>query len=659
MILERIPAGARSLDRSFLIHHQQDHQSTMKRLDPKTDGASADVTAEHIEALKALFPECVTEGKVDFDILRELLGDEIEERPERYSFNWNGKSRARRIAQTPSTGTLRPCPEESVNWDTTQNIFIEGDNLEVLKLLQKSYHKRVKMIYIDPPYNTGNEFIYPDKYQDNLDTYLRYTGQTDDKGLKLSSNAETSGRYHTNWLNMMLPRLKLARNLLSDDGVIFISIDDHEARNLRALCDEVFGDENFVATLIWQKVFSPKNTAKHFSEDHDYIVVYARSKDEWTPELLPRSDDAVARYSNPDSDPRGPWASSDLAARNYYGEGRYTVIGPTGREFEPGKGLYWRHSKEKFHELDRDRRIWWGEDGSNTPRLKRFLSDVKDGVIPQTLLLHKQVGHTQEAKKELLEFAEFEETENILNSVKPTRLLRHLLKVGTCCDSAHIVVDFFAGSAPLGHACLLQNREDGGNRRFILVQLPEPLPVREKTASTIFDIGKSRLRNVTKALFEHDAKQVSVSDPSAKQLVLGAGFRVFSLDASNIKPWDADFNDLEPSLLAAVENIKPDRTELDILYELLLKYGLDLAVPVEERTIEGKTVYVVGGGALIVCLADEITLEAVEGIAALKLELQPEITRVVFKDAGFPDDVVKTNTVQILRQAGIEDVKSL
>jgi adenine-specific DNA-methyltransferase len=322
----------------------------MRKLDPQKDGTSANILRDNIEHLKELFPDCVTEGKVDFDVLRQLLGGEIDDRPERYSFSWNGKSLARRIAQTPSTGTLRPCPEESVNWDMTQNIFIEGDNLEVLKLLQKSYHKRVKMIYIDPPYNTGNEFIYPDKYQDNLDTYLRYTGQTDERGLRLSANADTSGRYHTNWLNMMLPRLKLARNLLSDDGAIFVSIDDHEQGNLRALCDEVFGEENFVATLIWQKVFSPKNTAKYFSGDHDYIAVYARQKEQWTPQLLARSDDAVARYSNPDQDPRGPWASSDLAARNYYSEGRYTIEGPTGRKFEPGKGLYWRHSKDKFEE---------------------------------------------------------------------------------------------------------------------------------------------------------------------------------------------------------------------------------------------------------------------------------------------------------------------
>jgi len=339
------------------------------------DGASKDVIGENIQALKIIFPEAFTEGKVDFDTLRQLLGDAVDENEEKYGFNWFGKKRARQIALTPSTGTLRPCPEESVDWDTTQNLFIEGDNLEVLKLLQKSYANKVKMIYIDPPYNTGKEFIYPDKYQDNLDTYLRYTGQKGDEGFKTSSNTESSGRYHTNWLNMMYPRLKLARNLLKDDGVIFISIDDNEVGSLRKICDEVFGEENFITTVIWQRVYSPKNSAKYFSEDHDYILVFAKNAEVWRPTLLPRTAEANARYKNPDNDPRGPWKASDLTARNYYGAGMYEVVGPTGRKFTPGKGRYWRQSYENFKILEKDNQIWWGPDKNSMPAQKRFLSE--------------------------------------------------------------------------------------------------------------------------------------------------------------------------------------------------------------------------------------------------------------------------------------------
>jgi adenine-specific DNA-methyltransferase len=644
----------------------------IEKLNPGTDGTSKDLLAENIEKLRELFPEAFTESsdekgsrwKVNFDCLREILGNFVEEKQERYNFSWYGKSRARMIAQTPSTGTLRPCPEESVDWDSTKNIFIEGDNLEVLKLLQKSYHKKVKMIYIDPPYNTGNEFIYPDKFSDNLETYLKYTRQIDSEGRKFSVNTEQGGRYHTNWLNMMFPRLKLARNLLKDDGAIFISIDDHECSRLHQLCNEIFGEENFIATVIWQKVFSPKNTAAYFSEDHDYVLVYAKRKEKWSPQLLPRSEEAVARYTNADKDPRGEWSSSDLTARNFYGDGQYEVTGPTGKTFGPGKGRYWRQNITKFKELDEDGRIWWGADQNNMPRLKRFLSEVKDGVVPQTLLLHKIGGNTQEAKKELLEYAQFNETENVLNSVKPTKLLRHLLKIASTSNQEDIILDFFAGSAPLGHALMLQNHKDKGNRKYILVQLPEPLPKDEPNVKTIADLGKSRLRNVAKFLTSKRGKENFDKQnklPGINEIFPQSdlGFKVFKLDSSNIIPWDADFDNLEDALFKAVENIKSDRSESDVLYELLLKYGLDLAVPIEKREINKKTVYIIGAGALIVCLDKDITLDTVQGIAQLKQELNPAVMRVVFRDSGFRDDVVKTNTIQILKQAGIEDVKSL
>ena len=630
----------------------------MDKLDPKTDGASQDIVAENIDKLRELFPDAFTEGsdangprwKVDFDALKGCLGEYVEDERERYSFTWNGKARARRIAQTPSTGTLRPCPEESVNWDTTQNLFIEGDNLEVLKLLQKSYHKQVKMIYIDPPYNTGGEFIYPDRFQDNLDTYLRYTGQVDDDGFKTSANSESAGRYHTNWLNMMYPRLRLARNLLKDDGVIFVSIDDHEVQNLRQIMDEVFGPENFIATIMWQKVFSPKNSARHFSVDHDYLIVYARSSETWTPQLLPRTKGQDDLYKNPDNDPRGPWTSSDLSARNYYGAGSYAVTSPGGRVFDgPAPGRYWSISETRFWELNAENRIWWGTDKNSMPRFKRFLNKVQAGRVPQTLWKYSDVGHTQEAKKELLSRLEFDSSESVFDTPKPTRLMQQMLRIGTKNDEQAIVLDFFAGSATLGDATMQLNAEDGGDRRYILAQLPEQTDAEDY--ATIADMGKARLRAAIKS--------ISVDDDKAHAKTTDLGFKVFKLSDSNIVPWAPSAGDLKTSLFDSVDNIRHDRSEADVLSELLLKYGLDLAVPIEARDINGKTVHIIGAGALVVCLADTVGLELVNGIAALKTELAPEVMRVVFKDNGFTDDVVKTNAVQILRQAGVEDVKSL
>jgi adenine-specific DNA-methyltransferase len=625
--------------------------------DPETK--SADILAENIARLKELFPEAFTEGKVDFEVLKQLLGGAVDEREEKYGLNWHGKRRARQLALTPSTGTLRPCPEDSVDWDTTQNLMIEGDNLEVLKLFQKSYAGKVKLIYIDPPYNTGNDFIYPDNFQDNIRNYLELTGQVDGEGRKLSSNTEASGRFHTDWLNMMYPRLKLARNLLREDGSIFISIDDNEVDNLRKVCDEIFGPENFIATVIWQKVFSPKNTAAYFSEDHDYIIVYAKQKETWEPQLLPRSEETVARYGNPDNDPRGPWMSGAIQARNYYSKGQYEVTSPSGKKFSNPKGTYWRYSFERFQQLDKDNRIWWGETGDGVPRLKRFISEVKAGVVPQTLWKYEDVGHTQEAKEELLKYVEFENSENILNSVKPTRLLRHIIRIGTS-DSDDLVLDFFAGSGPTGHAVLAQNAEDGGKRRFILVQLPEPLPLPEKSATTIADLAKSRIRKVAKSLREDAAGKLKIENGARADL----GFRVFKLASSNIRAWEPDRENLPQTLEASVEHLKTDRTEADILFELLLKLGLDLTVPIEEKVIAGKTVHSIGAGTLLVCLASQITREGVEplalGIADWHKALSPAgESTVVFRDSAFADDVAKTNLTAILQQHGLENVRSL
>ena len=407
----------------------------------KLDLTTPDFTDENVARLAKLFPNCLTEtvdesgrtrAAIDFDLLKQELSADIVEGPaERYHLNWPGKRAALREANRPIDKTLRPVREESVDFDTTRNLFIEGDNLDALKLLQETYLGKVKMIYIDPPYNTGKDFIYKDNFTGDKAEHLEASGQVDEEGGKLVANPESNGRYHSDWLSMMYPRLKLARNLLREDGVIFISIDDNEQAALKKICDEIFGEDNFVANVIWQKVFSPKNSAQYFSEDHDHIMVYARVKSAWSPNLLPRSDESKARYSNPDNDSRGPWLSGAMQARNQYTKGQYEVTSPSGAKFSNPKGTYWRFSFEKFQDLDSDDRVWWGADGSNVPRLKRFLSEVKQGVVPQTLWKFSDVGHTQEAKEELIQYVNFQNTENVLNSVKPSRLVERMLQIGT------------------------------------------------------------------------------------------------------------------------------------------------------------------------------------------------------------------------------------
>lgn len=615
----------------------------------KLNGETLNIVNENIEKLKQLFPEACKEGKIDFETLKAELGESVENAEERYSFNWNGKAAARRIAQTPSTGTLRPVPAESVDWDTTQNLFLEGDNLEVLKLLQKSYHAKVKMIYIDPPYNTGKEFIYPDNFHDNLDTYLQYTGQKDAEGRKFGTNAETSGRYHTNWLNMMYPRLKLARNLLKDDGVIFISIDDNEVHNLRKICDEIFGEENFVSNIIWEKRYSPQNAVKWFSESHDFIVVYAKNKLNWYPNLLERTLEMNARYRNLDNDPRGVWKAVDSTAQAGHGTKSqfYELIAPNGKKHVLPNGRCWLYTEPVFNKMVEENRVWFGVDGNNVPAIKRFLTEVKQGIACQTIWKYSEVGHNQDAKKEVnYLFPEY----SVFDTPKPTRLIRQTLKLST--DDNDIILDFFAGSGTTAHSAMKLNAEDGGNRRCISVQLPEPCD--EK--SEAFKAGYKTIAEISKERIRRAAKKIAEENPEYKG---DLGFKVFKLDSSNIKSWDADFTNVEQSLLDAVDNIKSDRSSEDLLYEILLKYGLDLTLPIETRDVGGKRAYVLGYGALIICLDDDVTQDTVSAIAALKEEFNSDITRVVFKDGGFANDVVKTNAIQTLKQHGIDDVKSV
>lgn len=622
--------------------------------DPLTQ--SADVVAENIARLRELFPELVTEGAdghaVNVDVLKQLVGDNtVTDADEKYGLTWHGKRRARQIALTPSTGTLRPCPEESVDWDTTQNLMIEGDNLEVLKLLQKSYSGKVKLIYIDPPYNTGKDFVYKDDFRDNIQNYLELTGQIDGHG-RISSNTEASGRFHTDWLNMIYPRLKLARNLLRDDGVIFVSIADHEIHNLRTAMDEIFGPENFIATVIWHKMDSPKNTAMHFSEDHDYVLVFAREAESWHPNGLQRTKEMIARYKNPDHDPRGPWLLSDLAARNFYAQGRYPITTKSGKIIPgPPAGSYWRVSREKFDELDRDNRIWWGESGDNRPGMKRFLSEVREGVVPQTYWPWKDVGSTRNAKQELSQLMKAGKGEDLFITPKPTRLIERMLQIGTVPNDEDIVLDFFGGAGTTGHAVLAANTKDGGNRRYVLVQLPEPTG--DPRYPSIAEFLKDRLRIASQKV--HTENPLFTGD---------LGFRVFKLDSTNIREWEPDRDKLEESLHEAVEHLKPGRSEADVLYEVLLKLGLDLCVAMESREIAGKTVHNVGAGALFVCLPESVSRDDAEALALGIVEWHKEQnpagdTTAVFRDSAFADDVAKSNLAAILQQSGIKNVRSL
>ncbi|MCO6440823.1 MAG: site-specific DNA-methyltransferase [Nitrococcus mobilis] len=606
---------------------------------------SPDLTESNIAKLVELFPNCVTEAEdengnpkraIDFDQLRQELSDHVVDGPrERYQLNWPGKREALLAANAPIAKMLRPCRDESVDFDTTKNLFIEGDNLDALKLLQETYLNKVKMIYIDPPYNTGREFIYDDDFSSTSSEYLVRSGQSSEEGARLVANTEANGRYHSDWLSMMYPRLRLARNLLCEDGAIFISIDDHEIASLRKVCDEVFGEANFVATVVWQKVYAPKNTAYWLSEDHDYILIYAKHKSLWRPNPLPRTAEMEARYSNPDNDPRGPWKAENMSARNRYDAGIYPITCPSGRVIPgPPRGAYWRISEDKFKSLDADNRIWWGEDGNNTPAVKRFLSEVSSGRTPQTLWLYKEVGHTQDAKKTLLKYVPFENTENVLNSVKPVELIQRMLQLATSPDDETIILDFFSGSATTAHAVLKQNAEDGGNRRFISVQIAEPLPKPERGLSTIFEMGTARIKNVMDDLV--------TENPVTNRDSLG--FRVFKLDSSNMKNVyytpDAVTRD---DLFGQIDNIKEDRTDEDLLFQVLLDWGVDLSLPIQSKKVSGKTVYFVDENALATCFEAGIDEDFVKALA----ERKP--LRAVFRDSGYGNDSTKINVEQIFK----------
>lgn len=599
------------------------------------ESKSLDITAQNIEQLKALFPDVFSEGKIDFDALKAVLGEAIDDSAERYNFTWNGKNKARQIAQTPSTGTLRPCKAESVNWDSTENLFIEGDNLEVLKLLQKSYHKKVKMIFIDPPYNTGNEFVYSDDFSDGIKKYLKLTSQIDASGNKLLTNREESGRFHSRWLDMMYPRLKLARNLLSNDGAIFIAIDDNEVVNLRKICDEVFGEGNFLANIVWQHSVQPKGYSGIFSVHHNHILCYRKSED-FELASLERSDEDNKNYSNPDNDPRGPWRKGDVRNALFRPNLKYVINTPSGKKIPPPENG-WRWSEETLNKKIETGEIYFNED--ETKIIRKIYLDTLDGRTPETIWFGKDVGTTREASKEVKDIFGGEAP---FDTPKPMKLIKKLSEL-VGLGEGDICLDFFAGSGST--ACSFYNYNKMVNT--ISIQLPEPIDISKPHGKVANKLGLNTVSEITKERLRRTATMAK------------AGFKVFKLDETNIRRWEAIFDNLEQSLLSANESVKADRSAEDVLYEILLKYGIELTVPVEQQTVKGKQVFVVGAGTLLVCLDDDITTEVIESIAKLKHELDPETTQVVFKDAGFADSVVKSNAIQILKQAGIDDVKSI
>ena len=646
----------------------------MKKLtanDPETK--SPNLVAENVARLKALFPELVTEGPegvtVNVDALKALVGDKtITDAEEKYGLNWHGKRRARQLALTPSTGTLRPCPEESVDWDKTQNLMIEGDNLEVLKLLQKSYAGKVKLIYIDPPYNTGKDFVYPDNFQDNIRNYLELTGQVEG-GQKMSSNTEASGRFHTDWLNMMYPRLKVAHSLLRSDGLLFVSISDAESHNLRGLIDELFGEDNFIGNIVWNSTKSVTNTAL-ISVSHTHTLVYARTKDYFVAKRhhfrLPEDGEG---FNNPDNDPRGPWKADPFQVGGERPNQLYEITNPkTGQVYRPNPGCSWKNEYAVFQQLLKDDRIVFGVSGEAGPQRKRFLSEAEErGKVTKTLW--DDIDTTTNATRDLKDLI----GESVFDNPKPVELLARCLQLGTHDPQNAIVLDFFAGSGTTGNAVLAQNAADGGKRRYILVQLPEPLDPENKDQKVAAEFCKKLRKplNIAELTIERLRRAVKKIKEENPMFAGDLGFRVFKLDSTNIREWEPKRENLPETLAESVEHLKTDRSEADILYELLLKLGLDLCVPMEKKEVrseelEGKThtVLAIGGGILMACFSEKIGGKDVEALGQAIVEWHKKLapagdTSCVFRDSAFADDVAKTNLAAILEQNGIANVRSL
>ena len=597
---------------------------------------------ENYKKLAELFPNAVTETidpttgevvrAVDKDVLMQEINTKVvEENEERYQFTWPDKKKSVLLANAPINKTLRPCREESVDFDHTENLYIEGDNLEVLKLLQETYLGKIKMIYIDPPYNTGNDFVYEDDFAQSTEEYLDNSGQFDEEGNRLVKNLDSNGRFHTDWLNMLYPRLKLAKDLLSDDGVIFISIDDNEQENLKKCCDEVFGSQNFVAQLVWERAYAPKNDAKYISNSHDYILIYAKNINDFVIGRLPRTAEANARYQNPDNDPRGVWKPSDMSVKTYNAACDYPITAPSGRTIEPPAGRCWSLSKNAFLERLQDNRIYFGIDGNSVPCIKRFLTELKyDGMAPTSIMFYKDVGHSQEGAKEVTSLM----NAGVFDGPKPVRLLLRLLTLANLNENS-IVLDFFSGSATTAHALMIYNIEKNKNCKSILVQVPENTD-KKGTAyqagyKNICEIGKERIRRA--------AKKITEENPEAQ---FDGGFRVLKCDSSNMKDVYYQSSEYEPSLFSSLEdNIKEDRTPEDLLFQVMLDLGVLLSSKIEETTIAGKKVFNVEDNYLIACFDDDVTDEVITEIA----KQQPYY--FVMRDSSMASDSVATNFEQI------------
>lgn len=608
---------------------------------------SPDMTQQNIEKIQALFPNCVTESKgadgelklaIDFDQLKQELSSSIVEGPqERYQLNWPGKREALLTANAPIAKTLRPCREESVNFDTTENLFIEGDNLDALKMLQETYLGKVKMIYIDPPYNTGNDFIYEDDFSESTDEFLRKSNQRDQDSNRLYANSDASGRFHSDWLSMMYARLKLASILLRDDGIIFISIDDSEQANLKRICDEIFGQSNFLANIIWEKRFTRSNNSKTFATLTEHIICFRKST------ILaevkePRNEKADSTYSNPDNDPRGVWTSVSYvnpATKDNRPNLAYNLVNPFTNQEVVHPTNAWKYEKSTYLKHLEENRLYWGKDGSNTyPRLKRFLSEMVGGMVPVNFWSRQDAGTTDEASKNLEKLMEAK----VFDFPKPISLVQKAMRMGTGVND--IVLDFFAGSATTAHAVMQLNSEDGGNRKFIMVQLPEECDKKSEAFKagykTIAEISKERIRRAGSKILEGDCHKDWNKD---------VGFRVLKVDTSNMADvYYSPDQVTQGSLDLLVDNIKTDRTDEDLLFQVLLDWGVDLTLPIRKETIQGKTVFFVDDDALVACFDLRIN-EALIKELAIK-----EPLRVVFRDDGFESDAVKINAEQIFKQ---------
>lgn len=627
-----------------------------------------DIVDVNVGKIGKLFPNCLTErigenGRlehaIDFDKLRvELSKGIVEGQQERYQFTWPGKREAMRIANTPTNMTLRPDRESSVDFDNTGNLYIEGDNLEVLKILREDYLGKVKMIYIDPPYNTGNDFVYEDDFSQTSGEFRGKSGMFDEDGNMILQNyevnSESNGRFHTDWLNMIYPRLKVARDLLTEDGVIFISIDDNEVENLRKVCDEVFGERNFIAQLIWERAFSPKNDARFVSNSHDYVLMFTRNIDSFVIGRLDRTAEANARYSNPDNDPRGVWMSSDISVKTYNATCDYPITTPSGKIIEPPAGRCWRLSKKAFFERLQDNRIWFGPNGDNTPRIKRFLSELKfDGMAPTSILFYKDVGHSQEGAQEVVSlFGD----KGVFDGPKPVRLLQRLITLANLKDDS-IVLDFFSGSATTAHALMKTNLEKGTDRKFILVQLPEKVSDKKKDQGygTICEIGKERIRRAGKKILEELATKKAENglfDKESEQTRLDVGFRVLKLDTSNMQ--DVYYTPEDSSAATLFDdNVKPDRTPEDLLFQVMLEYNLPLSAKIERKTIAGKEVFSVNDDYLIACFDENVNETVITEVAKRKP------LYFIMRDSSLSSDQVADNFEQIFNACSKDTIRRI